>query len=724
MTDLATPLQEIIGTKMSALFEGEFAIATVGDLLRHAPRRYEHRGALTDMASLAIGDYVTVQAQVKKFTNLRNKSKPGTRQEVIISDGTGQLSLMFFNQHWREKELTVGRYGLFSGQVSVFNGKRQLTHPEYQLIEESTSIDPNDYAAAMLPVYPATGKLQSWTIQRCIEAVLDTLENVEDVVSLTLRQEHDLIDLDEALRQIHRPTSQESLDVAIHRMKWDEALILQLVLAMQRKEESQWSAIPRMSKPDGLLAAFDARLPFTLTAGQQEVSATIAQELAAGQPMHRLLQGEVGSGKTVVAVRAMLAVVDAGGQAALLAPTEVLAAQHYRAIVSLLGPLAERGMLGAHDEGTGVTLLTGSLNTAARRQALLDITSGQAGIVIGTHALLEDRVDFYDLGLVVIDEQHRFGVEQRATLVSKSGTDRRPHVLVMTATPIPRTVALTTFGALDISTLSELPAGRSPIQTHVVYAHEKPAHLQRAWQRAVEEVQAGHQVYVVVPRIASQEDKVVEPGARQAIALEDLITQLESGPLSSVRVGTLHGQLSSAEKDDAMLRFARGPHSPDAIDVLVATTVIEVGVDVPNATMMIIMDADRFGMSQLHQLRGRVGRGSEPGMCLLVTEAAPFSSSRQRLERVAATTDGFEIAAADLEFRKEGDILGKEQSGLKSSLHFVNILQDADLIEQARTVAHTIMDNNESDHDSSHIKLLTLAKDFLDTQRADYVQKS
>jgi ATP-dependent DNA helicase RecG len=459
-----------------------------------------------------------------------------------------------------------------------------------------------------------------------------------------------------------------------------------------------------------------------LTKGQLEVAQTISQEMAVGHPMHRLLQGEVGSGKTVVAVRAMLTVVDSGGQAALLAPTEVLAAQHYRAITNLLGPLAQRGKLGSHDDGTGVTLLTGSLNTAQRRQALLDITSGQAGIVVGTHALLEDRVDFFDLGLVVIDEQHRFGVEQRATLVAKAGSDRRPHTLVMTATPIPRTVAMTAFGALDISTLSELPAGRSPITTHVVLAAEKPSHLARTWERVVEEVQKGHQAYVVVPRIASQEDKVLEKGQRLAIALEDLAPQLESGPLATVRVGVMHGQMSGADKDDVMQRFAGGPAHADGIDVLISTTVIEVGVDVPNATTMVIMDADRFGISQLHQLRGRVGRGSAPGLCLLVTEAPAFSNARERLAAVASTTDGFELAALDLEQRREGDVLGREQSGMRSSLKLVSILRDEEILEQARIAAVYIV--SKDPELQLHPALSRAVQTLIDNSRAQFVKKS
>jgi len=722
MSDLNSPVTDIVGAKTAKLFESEFGIVTVGDLLRHYPRRYEHRGALTDLGSLEIGDHVTVQAEVRTFKNLKNKSKPGTRQEVVISDGTGQLTLMFFNQHWREKDLRPGRRGLFSGQITVFNNKRQLTHPEYELLDESTEINAQDFAEALLPVYPATSKLQSWTIDRAIKSALVKLTDISDPIDLEFRNQHNLLNLKNALELIHNPTNQDELERAIERLKWDEALVLQLLLAKQRKELESAPAVPREVKPNGLLAAFDSQLPFKLTAGQQEVTRVIEQELANGHPMHRLLQGEVGSGKTVVALRAMLTVVDSGGQAALLAPTEVLATQHYRAITKLLGPLAQRGKLGSHDEGTGVTLLTGSLNTATRRQALLDITSGQAGIVIGTHALLEDRVDFFDLGLVVIDEQHRFGVEQRATLVAKAGRERKPHVLVMTATPIPRTVAMTAFGALDVSTLTELPAGRSPITTHVVFAAEKPNHLARAWQRVVEEVQKGHQGYIVVPRIASQEDKPIDKNSRPAVALEDLAPQLMEGPLSQLRVGIMHGQLPGPEKDLVMQRFALGPTDPDGLDVLISTTVIEVGVDVPNATMMVIMDADRFGISQLHQLRGRVGRGSAPGLCLLVTEASAFSKSRDRLLAVASTTDGFELAALDLEQRGEGDVLGRDQSGLRSGLKLVSVLKDEQILSEAQVVARKLVDLDPEF--KKHEAFKSAVENLIQTQQAEYVKKS
>lgn len=723
VASLDTPLTELLGAKTSETLANEFEIEIVEDLLRHYPRRYEQRGALTDLGALEVGEHITVQAVVHSFRNVKNKSKPGSRQEVVIKDGSGSLTLVFFNQAWREKELTPGKRGLFAGQVGFFNGARQLTHPDYQILADWDTVNPEDFTSAFLPVYPATKKASSWLIEHAIETVLAKLTITDDPIDEAIRIEHALMPLDQAIKAIHQPKDHDQIENATLRLKWDEALALQVVLAQQRAIEASWPAVARTETPDGLLAAFDQRLPFKLTDGQQAVADVISEELAAGHPMHRLLQGEVGSGKTVVALRAMLTVVDSGGQAALLAPTEVLAAQHFRAITSLLGPLAQRGMLGAHDEGTGVTLLTGSLKTDARRQAMLDIATGQAGIVIGTHALLEDRVDFFDLGLVVIDEQHRFGVEQRAALVAKAGSDRRPHVLVMTATPIPRTVAMTAFGALDVSTLTELPKGRSPIATHVVFAQDKPSHLARGWERVREEVEKGHQAYIVVPRIESTAgENPPKDGGRLPIALEDLAPALMEGPLSGLRVGVMHGQMSAQDKDDAMRSFTLGPSSSDGIDVLISTTVIEVGVDVPNATMMVIMDADRFGISQLHQLRGRVGRGSAPGLCLLVTDAHPASPSRDRLLAVASTTDGFELAELDLQQRKEGDVLGRDQSGSRSGLKLLSVLHDEDILVRAKETAESLIakDPQLVDH-----KALARAVSALVTDRKkEFVKKS
>jgi ATP-dependent DNA helicase RecG len=445
--------------------------------------------------------------------------------------------------------------------------------------------------------------------------------------------------------------------------------------------------------------------------------------------MHRLLQGEVGSGKTVVALRGMLSVVDAGGQAVLLAPTEVLAQQHHRSITALLGPLAEAGRLGGAEQATRVALLTGSQGAAARRQALLDAASGDAGIVVGTHALLEDPVSFFDLGLVVVDEQHRFGVEQRDALRGKG--DRPPHVLVMTATPIPRTVAMTVFGDLDVSTLTELPAGRSPIATHVVPVSEKPKYLDRAWERLREEVQAGRQAYVVCPRIGADEpeddgadetvDEMVDEQAEGSrpppVAVLDVAPMLADGPLHGLSVEVLHGRLPSDIKDEVMQRFGAG-----AVDVLVATTVVEVGVDVANATVMVVMDADRFGVSQLHQLRGRVGRGGAPGLCLLVTQTPVDTRARERLDAVAATLDGFELSRLDLEQRREGDVLGASQAGRRSSLRLLGVIRDEQLIRAAREEATRLVESDPGL--TGHPGLVSALRNLLDEERAGYLEKA
>jgi ATP-dependent DNA helicase RecG len=510
------------------------------------------------------------------------------------------------------------------------------------------------------------------------------------------------------------------LGAARKRLKWDEAFAVQVTLVQRKHRAADWPATPRPKRGDGLLTRFDAGLPYELTGGQDAVGVEIAHDLATKHPMHRLLQGEVGSGKTLCALRAMLQVVDAGGQAALLAPTEVLAVQHARNVRDLLGPLGRAGELSGDADGTRVTLLTGSLGAPARRAALAELANGEAGIVVGTHALLYEGVDFADLGLVVVDEQHRFGVEQRDALRAKAATP--PHVLVMTATPIPRTVAMTVYGDLDVSTLSELPRGRSPIASHVVPAAEKPAYLDRAWRRLREEVSAGHQAYVVCPRIgdaASAGEDAADGGddsRRPPLAVTDIVPLLADGPLHGLRIGVLHGRLPSDEKDAVMSAFSRGD-----LDVLVATTVIEVGVDVPNATVMIVLDAERFGVSQLHQLRGRVGRGTAPGLCLLVTEAGEGTPARGRLDAVAATLDGFRLAEIDLEQRREGDVLGASQSGRRSHLRLLSLLRDAELITEARAAA---LDLVEADPElDRHPALRDSIAALVDDERAEYLEK-
>jgi len=692
----ADPLRLVVGDKAAKRLASLLDLHTVGDLLGYYPRRYDRRGELTDLAGLRDGEYVTVQAEVASASTRPMRNRSGSIFEAVVTDGHGRLTLTFFGrgrQDWRAAELTPGVRALFSGQVSSFRGKRQLTHPEYELLGAGSSAGrAAEFAAEIIAVYPATSQLPSWKIADSVRIALDVLDVPDDPLPGHTRRRHGLVGYADALRGIHRPVDDADVARSRTRLKWDEAFTLQVLLAQRRLAAASYSAIPRPPVAGGLLAAFDAELPFELTIGQQLAGATIADDLALDHPMHRLLQGEVGSGKTVIALRAMLQVVDAAGQAALLAPTEVLAQQHYRSIASMLGPLAMAGQLGGAEHATRLTLLTGSLSAPARRLALLEAASGEAGIIIGTHALLQDRVQFADLGLVVIDEQHRFGVEQRDSLRDKAG-DGRPHMLVMTATPIPRTVAMTVFGDLDTSTLTELPLGRSPISTHVVPVAERPHYLARTWQRITEEIAAGRQAYVVCPRIGDEAGSVaddeLEGDSHAPVAVLDLAAELSAGPLAGVRLGILHGRLPAEEKEKVMLAFADG-----LVDVLVTTTVVEVGVDVPNAVVMVIMDADRFGVSQLHQLRGRVGRGRDPGLCLLVTAVPEAGPARERLDAVASTTDGFVLSRIDLEQRREGDVLGTAQAGRRSSLKLLQLLRDEDLIGQARDEAIRLVDGD------------------------------
>jgi ATP-dependent DNA helicase RecG len=620
------------------------------------------------------------------------RGRKGSIFEVVVTDGTDKLSLTFFNQAWREKELKAGRQGLFAGKVGLFNGKKQLAHPDYEMIPDGNDVDAaaSSFAGKYLPVYPASAKMPSWKISKCVEMAIDSLDEVEDFLPEHIRNSFGYPTLHQGLVQLHRPADLDSAESARERLTFDEAFLLQSLLVLRRNELRKLNTASRKAKKGGILDSFDASLPFQLTGGQKAVCAEIEADLAQDHPMHRLLQGEVGSGKTIVALRAMLAVVDSGGQAALLAPTEVLAAQHLRTIEKLLGPLAQGGTLGSEEGATQVTLITGSQNAAARKAALALAASGDAGIVIGTHALLGEKVEFKDLGLIVVDEQHRFGVEQRDALKEKA--QKPPHLLVMTATPIPRTVAMTVFGDLDVSTLRELPLGRQPITTHVIPVMEKPSYLERAWARIREEVGQGHQAYVVAPRIAAGSDENADidflfgTESSDIASVEELAPRLHGSDLAGLRVAMLHGRLGTEEKESTMKAFAAGE-----IDVLVSTTVIEVGVDVANATIMVIMDADRFGVSQLHQLRGRVGRGTSPGLCLLVTNAIAETPARERLEAVAGTVDGFELSRIDLEQRREGDVLGASQSGTQSHLRLLRVLRDEELIEKARTAAQDLI---------------------------------
>jgi len=778
--DLGSRLDLLLGDATGELLAEEIGVRTVGELLRHYPRSYAGFGALSSAAEPTPDTHVTIVAQVTSAELRPMKNQRGRHMlKVRLDDGRRIFHVTFFNGYKVQHHIKVGVRGLFSGTITRWRDQLQLTHPDYLLLPDTVSgtdaqtvelgagavrgagrladaakalaeagqtMSADELTGPMLPLYPATKNLQSWVILRCVRQVLDQLDPVADPLPAELVTARGAADLDTALRLIHRPETERDVERARERLRFDEAAALQLVLARRRRSNAERTAPACPRTGGGLLAAFTARLPFTLTAGQQEVGETFAAELARTRPMNRLLQGEVGSGKTIVAVLAMLQVIDAGHQCAILAPTEVLAAQHARSIREQLQDLATAGELGAPEHATRVTLLTGSMPAAAKKAALLEIVTGEAGIVVGTHALLQDRVDFHDLGLVVVDEQHRFGVDQRDVLRGKAREGITPHLLVMTATPIPRTIAMTVFGDLETSTLRELPAGRSPVTTTVVSMTRQPAWVARAWHRIVEEAADGHQAYIVCSRIGDEESAPaasgpgdgrsagpVQKGTKKSgkksgkiaddrppdptHAAVEVYNRLTAGALANLRVGLLHGRQHPGEKDQVMQQFAAGE-----LDALVATTVIEVGVDVPGATVMVIMDADRFGISQLHQLRGRIGRGTLPGLCLLITSVAETSPAWQRLHAVAATRDGFELARLDLQVRAEGDVLGAAQSGRASSLRLLSLLDHEEVIAEARAFAEQTV---AADPDlTGHPGLVEMVSAAEATAETDYLDKA
>ncbi|ROR71921.1 ATP-dependent DNA helicase RecG [Bogoriella caseilytica] len=729
---------------------GKLGVATVEDLLRYYPRRYDKPGKMTTLRELGVGEHVTVMARVASAEVRTMRARRGAILSVTISDGLDALDLTFFAKHpgvlqGHQRKLGVAETGLFTGTVSLYRGKRQLTHPDYLMFKDFESEEQAiEKSKLPMPIYPAGQGIATWHIAAAVGVVLDQIgtEDWPDALPEEYRRDHGLIGGREALESIHRPQDLGQVKRAEERLRHEEAFVLQTVLAQRRAVLLSEPAVARAARPGGIRDAFDARLPFELTAGQREVGETLEREIGDSLPMLRLLQGEVGSGKTVVALRAMLQVIDAGGQAALLAPTEVLAQQHHRSITALLGPLAEGGMLGGAENGTRVVLLTGSMKAAERKKSLLAAASGEAGIVVGTHALLSEGVQIPHLGLVVVDEQHRFGVEQRDALRSKANVT--PHALVMTATPIPRTVAMTSFGDLEVSTLRELPSGRAGVATTVVPS-SNIRWVQRAWERMRQEIDGGGRVYVVCPRITSSESSAsVRAGAASdagedalplelseregeaqgpgdgppMAAVEDVVEMLRASPaLQGVEVAVMHGRLPAEEKDAAMASFASG-----VTPVLVSTTVIEVGVDVPEATMMVILDAERFGLSQLHQLRGRIGRGDKPGLCLAMTSALEGSSALQRVQVFATTSDGFALAEQDLQLRHEGDVLGASQSGRASSLRLLRVLTDGRIIEDARVAARALIARNPAL--AGEPGLASAVESVIGQETAEYLQRA
>jgi ATP-dependent DNA helicase RecG len=742
VVDESTRLDKLLGARTAGTLAKSRDLHTVGDLLEFWPRRYlEHT---SDLSDLHVGKYVVAVAEVKTSVTRRMQKRRGEMLNVTITDGRNDVDLAFFKAWGHKDALLPGVRAVFAGEVGMYRGRWQLTHPAYQVVEGGLGSAATERGP--IPVYLQVKGLQNWSVAECVRIVLDQLEEVPEPVPATLRSRHGLPGRLQALRGIHVPAAYPEVQRARQRFRYEEALVFQTLLARQRARRAADRTTGRTPREGGLLAAFDARLPFELTAGQREVGETLAREMARDVPMNRLLQGEVGSGKTVIALRAMLAAVDSGGQAALLAPTEVLAAQHHRSITTMLGDLAEGGMLGGSAIGTRVALLTGSQSTASRRENLLAAASGDAGIVIGTHALIQDKVQFQDLALVVVDEQHRFGVEQRDALREKGS--KPPHVLVMTATPIPRTVTMTVFGDMETSTLTELPRGRSPITTHVVPA-ERAAWVQRTWERVAEEVRAGRQAYVVCPRIGddgagsagsavSADDEEVAAVAppedddegtspappRELASVYGVESVLRDNPaLAGLAIAVLHGRMAPEDKDAVMQAFTRGE-----VDVLVSTTVIEVGVDVPNATVMVVVDADRFGVSQLHQLRGRVGRGQHAGLCLLMT-SSDAESSVERLEAVAGTSDGFELARLDLELRGTGDVLSGRQSGGgrsgramgRGSFRFLSLVRDEEVILQARDDAAALV--AEDPELAAHPALAAAVAERVDEEQAAFLER-
>ena len=693
-TALSRPLERALGAR-TANAMAKIGLHTVGDLLLHVPFRLAHRGELMPISQVCEGESVTVIARVTDSTLRPMNARRGYILTVRIADGLHDLSLTFFAKgprplEYHERKLAPGTVASFSGTISSYRGSLQLTHPDYELVE-----DEQDVAKLQrpIPIYSATERLPSWHIRRAVETVLPSLseDDLPDPLPAAYRRERGLPSRYEAIRTLHAPDDDEAWKLARTRMAHEEAFVLQAALAERSREARTRLGTAYPPRAGGLAERFEECLPYRLTAGQRAVGEEISADLAGTAPMQRLLQGDVGSGKTVVALRAMLQVLDGGGQAALLAPTGVLAYQHVRTIEALLGPLAP------------VELLTGSLTAAQRRATLARIASGQAGLVVGTHALLSEDVRIPFLGLVVIDEQHRFGVDQRGAIASGI------HTLVMTATPIPRTIAMSVFGDLDVSTLTERPANRAEVSTTVVPS-DKGRWMERVWERVAEEARGGGRAYVVCPKIDDE-----AAGAPLASVSETAAMLRDLPATSGIGLEVMHGRLPAEEKAAAMARFADG-HAP----ILVSTTVVEVGVDVPEASAMVILDADRFGLSQLHQLRGRIGRGSRPGVCLAVTSCREGTPAMRRLAAFAATTDGFALAERDLELRSEGDVLGASQAGRGSHLRFLSVLRHRDVIEEARRAARAVV---EEDPGLAGHAVLARAIGGLDAERADYLER-
>ncbi|ATG51761.1 ATP-dependent DNA helicase RecG [Brachybacterium vulturis] len=697
------PLKELLISKESTAM-ASFGVRDLDTMMRFAPRRYVVPAPLRSLHEVNRGEEVSAVVSVVSLRDRAMRSRHGFILEVAVSDGVEEIVLTFFltKQHqlqWHRGRLPVGARIIVHGTVGFDDYRQalQITHPAYEPVEDTE--EGRAWAQRPRPVYPLRQNIAQATMRSATEKGLEFAGSLSRPVPDEVIARRALPPLEEAARLVHTPLTVEDTRHGMAHLRYEEAFILQAIFAQRRGQDERTPA-PVLAAEGPLQGLFDARLPFTLTDGQCAIGTRIEERIGNSHPTSVLLQGDVGSGKTVVALRAMLRAVDSGHQAALLAPTEVLAEQHHRTLLTLLGDLARAGQLDGHEAATRVRLLTGSQRTAGRRETLLDVTSGQAGIVVGTHALLTESVEFASLGLVVIDEQHRFGVDHRRRLRTKGPAGQSPHVIVMTATPIPRTAALATVGDLDVLSLRESPGLRAGVTSFVV--HEKlPKWEQRMWQRAAEEITAGRQVFVVCARIdeddaaddAPAPPELDENGNEKPPTLEPArgVTQTaqrlaERPELAGARIGILHGRLTGEEKQEVMAQMVRGE-----IDLLVSTTVIEVGVDVPNASTMIVLDAERFGVSQLHQLRGRVGRGEHAGIAFFDTTAEVGAEHSQHLRRIAEAVDGFALAELDLRRRGAGDLVGEEQSGLQRTLKHLDVMRDARVIEQAREDAFAVV---------------------------------
>ena len=650
-----------VGPK-SAAHLADKKITTVLDIVTHYPLRYVDRGNEARIADLLPDDTGLVLAKVQR-SSARRARNGKMLVEVDVSDGTGFLRITFFNQGWRAKQLSEGTNAAFFGKVSLYKGRRQMANPVVDLVGDRTG--------KIVPIYPQSADLTTWEIAGWVEEALRRAGEFEDPLPEAVRDRHDFVERTWAFRQIHDPESMKAAGAARRRLAFDELFRLQVALVLRKRAVERESSGIQHDVSGELVRRFHEALPFPLTGAQQRAIAQISSDLAGVYPMHRLLQGDVGSGKTVVAVSALLVSVQSGHQGALMAPTEVLAEQHYMSVRSMLDGLMVPDTSDSlfPERPLTVALLTSRTSASERTRLLAGLADGGVDLLLGTHALLTEGVAFKDLGVVVIDEQHRFGVEQRAALRGK-GTD--PDVLVMTATPIPRTAAMTVYGDLDVTVLDEMPPGRTPIKT--VWARG-PLGEEEAWGRVKEEVAAGRQAYVVCP-LVEESERV------QAKSATEEFDRLRTEVFPDLRLALLHGQMKASDKETAMAAFRRGE-----VDVLVSTTVIEVGVDVPNATVMVIEDADRFGIAQLHQLRGRVGRGADESWCYLLGG----TDESERLAAVEKSTDGFWLAEVDLDIRGEGTILSTAQKG-RSDLKLASLRRDRDLVELARKVAFDVVD--------------------------------